>query len=317
LTGKAVTLTLPRVLEKEVLYNQDLNGDGDIGDTIDTVIDNATYDAMYGLYKMVSGNYVVAEADLSEGDNPDIQILLTDSKGVAWSTKAPLAALDYWIDDQEEVLAVITATGAGSKGVYTKELFIPTEDYASAKSTSAAKTISYTDALLWEQYLEQDITDDGNWGPTVGVVADESDALGYAGLYKLAETGAFVISDPGLFKDDVFDHCDVLYADKTGKLWLSTASQFALYIDDSSELPTYSIITKTGTAYAEETFTTSADWTIIFSKKTTLTAAQLIDKEYDYYQDINGDEYIGEADQGILQMKLIGVEDQQATIQIG
>ena len=148
----------------------------------------------------------------------------------------------------------------------------------------------------------------------VGLVADESDAWGFSGLYKLAETGAFVISDPDLVEGDVLDYCEVLYADKTGKLWSSTASQFALLVDDSLDLPKYSIITKTGSAFAEETFITNDDGTVTFSKKTTLTGLQLIDKEYDYDQDINGDGYIGEANQRVLQLKLIGVEDQQVIV---
>ena len=52
LTGKAVTLTLPQVLGKELAYNQDLNGDGAIGDSIASVVDDTDGTEMYGLYKM-------------------------------------------------------------------------------------------------------------------------------------------------------------------------------------------------------------------------------------------------------------------------
>jgi hypothetical protein len=301
-------LTASQVLAKELVYDEDLNEDGIIGDVISSVVDSATFDFQYGLYKMTSGNYVIAEADLTEDQAPDQQILLTDSKDLPWTTTSQRIALDWWEPESGIEFSLVTASGTGSKGTYGYELFSLGQDEILAKSIQAMKTISYTDALMHELWLEQDLTGDDIIGPSVAIVADDSDAFGFEGLYKLAESGAFVISDAGLVEGDTFAYGDVLYADNKGKLWSSSAKDFALLYDDGQDV--YKVITKTGTTYTEETFEWSDDYALVFKNKVTLKPAEVISREEDYDQDINGDGNIGESGFARSALKLVGIEDQ-------
>jgi len=89
--GKATKLSLSLVLDLESKYGEDLNGDTNIGDTIDSVVDGDGYvggSSSYGLYKTASLAYVLDEAGLVEGGSlTGEQVMLKASASKLWTVK--------------------------------------------------------------------------------------------------------------------------------------------------------------------------------------------------------------------------------------
>ncbi len=165
-----MTLSLPQLLGKELTYDQDLNGDGDIGDTIASVVDDMDGTEMYGLYKMASGAFAVGDSGLYESDvlNPAVA-LVADAKGSAWTTKATPLALNAQTNAKSgaDELAVISMTGSGAKAVYVEELFTVSTDQTKATLTGKAVTLTALALAEKEVPYGQDLNLDGRIGSPV------------------------------------------------------------------------------------------------------------------------------------------------------
>ena len=74
-------MTLKEILDHEETYNFDINKDGSVGDVVAEVI---TSDGNgHGLYKTVSGLFVIDDSGLSVGSSTTDPTILTQSN-VSW-----------------------------------------------------------------------------------------------------------------------------------------------------------------------------------------------------------------------------------------
>lgn len=85
-TGSATKITHSAMLSLETEYDQDINGDGDIGDVItDIVLESSE---VGGVYKLASGAFAISDTGLSEGDSPTTSLLLKSSATKNWTPGA-------------------------------------------------------------------------------------------------------------------------------------------------------------------------------------------------------------------------------------
>jgi hypothetical protein len=165
--GSAVTLTLSQLLAKELVYDQDLNGDTAVGDSVTTVLDSQDSSLTYGLYKMASGIFAVSEQSLALGAVPESATsLLANSKGAAWTTKATPIAVNAQTNAKTDAdeLTIVSVTGSGSKKVYAEELFTVSTDGSKATLTGKAVTLTLSQLLAKELVYDQDLNGDGFTG---------------------------------------------------------------------------------------------------------------------------------------------------------
>ena len=66
---KTNNYNLSQVLNDEAVYDLDLDGDGKVGDTIDSVLANDGQGK--GIFKTTSGSYIIDDSTLSVGDQTD------------------------------------------------------------------------------------------------------------------------------------------------------------------------------------------------------------------------------------------------------
>ena len=74
-------MTLKEILDHEETYNFDINKDGSIGDVVAEVITNDGNG--HGLYKTVSGDYVIDESGLSVGSSTKDPVVLQRNQKLA------------------------------------------------------------------------------------------------------------------------------------------------------------------------------------------------------------------------------------------
>ena len=76
------SLTLSEVRNEEGVHDLDLDGDGVVGDTIESVL--AKDGQSKAIFKTISGSYILDDSTLSVGDQTKDPTLLSNSKGLSW-----------------------------------------------------------------------------------------------------------------------------------------------------------------------------------------------------------------------------------------
>ncbi|MCE2832034.1 MAG: hypothetical protein LW709_08215 [Oxalobacteraceae bacterium] len=137
--------------------------------TITTIVDTSDSSSSYGLYKMSSGSYTVAEFGLDPDAVPVSPMLMAkDSKGTAWTTAATTVAINYQTNAKTNAkeIAVFTITGTGAKTAYAEEIFAISTDRTKLTSTTAGKAAALTSAQAIAKELNygQDFNGDGVFG---------------------------------------------------------------------------------------------------------------------------------------------------------
>jgi hypothetical protein len=137
--------------------------------TITTIVDTSDSSSSYGLYKMSSGSYAVAEFGLDPDAVPVSPMLMAkDSKGTAWTTAATTVAINYQTNAKTNAkeIAVFTITGTGAKTAYAEEIFAISTDRTKLTSTTAGKAAALTSAQAIAKELSygQDFNGDGVFG---------------------------------------------------------------------------------------------------------------------------------------------------------
>ena len=79
---KTDSYTFAELLADETTYNIDLNKDGSVGDVVAEVLTNDGNG--HGLYKTVSGLFVIDDSGLSVGSATTDPTILTQANGLAW-----------------------------------------------------------------------------------------------------------------------------------------------------------------------------------------------------------------------------------------
>ena len=192
------------MLNDEAVYDLDLDGDGNIGDTISAIYMNVPdADAAvenpkdnFGVYKTATGSYIADTADLAVGayaDEPTLLVKQTISRG---KTLTSLHNFKY-----TPTGAVTYAEGNGSvyyqdtRGNWFRDNF--TKDGVFQKTDN----YNFSQVLSDELMFNLDLNGDGNIGNTINELLYDD---GTSAIYRIV-TGEHIIADSGSSVGDIVE----------------------------------------------------------------------------------------------------------------
>jgi uncharacterized delta-60 repeat protein len=270
-TTKATAYTLSELLGLENDYQEDINGDGGIGDTIALIADDGIENREdagdgFGLYQTTSGGWIVGASGLLEGDptGEATTLKLPGNKPYAFKPAANSQTALLVLDDG----GFEVVTGLGAK--WTGQKF-------NAEGVANGKAVPYTlsQLLRLERAFDEDIDRDLDIGDFV------QETLLVEGLYK-TETGAFVIDFYG--NGDSIS-ADAIYLSVGTKPWTPGRATVlgALEINTSGSTE---VLVKNGASYVAQIFNPQG---LAQGSALTLKGVTLTNREYFYDLDMNGD----------------------------
>ena len=276
--ARAVTLSYAQLLDREMLYQQDMDGDGNLGD----LVASALFDSgLFGIYRMASGSAMLAEGGLLAGDNPTQGVMLMTGK-MPWSLAkgAEVVGLGETTTGKFDV---ITRSVVGAKVIYQSSLA------GTDGQVGKATLLTQAQVLSKEVLYEQDIDGDGYIGDTVKSVLFDD---GAQGIYQMA-SGGFAVAESNLVEGDVPGYAAALTTGKTP--WVLSAGMQALTATVSNDGNSLSLLLKTtkGTtiSVSEQSFNAltgvSVGRAVTFSKANELAAAEL-KYQFDLTEDYMG-----------------------------
>ncbi len=167
--GKAAKLTTGQLLSKEMLAEQDINGDGVVGEVVGSVLDGDgdSQHSAYGLYKTVAGTIVIGVAGLEPTDLVGTCTPLMSTVKKDWVTPVGAAVVGIAFTDDGS-LEVLTLKGS----VYKAREFDPLTGLV--KGLSIAVKADQLEAR--EYYYNLDLNGDGE----VSLVGQETPPVGWA-----------------------------------------------------------------------------------------------------------------------------------------
>ena len=196
------SLTINEVLTDEAIYDLDLDGDGNIGDTISAVYMNVPdADAgvedksdNFGLYKTATGSYIADTADLAVGDYADDPTLLIKQTVSRGKTSTSLYDFKY-----TPTGAVAYTEGGGSvyyqdtKGKWFRDNF---SDDGVFQTTDS---LTLSEVRNEEAVHDLDLDGDGVVGDTIeSVLANDGQGKG---IFKTT-SGSYIVDDGTLSVGD-------------------------------------------------------------------------------------------------------------------
>ncbi len=296
-SGKSQNLAIGQLLGREADWQQDINGDGVIGDAIASVIDSADISNTYGLYQLASGSYALAAAGLPISSVPLRTIPLhADAKGKPWTAKGAPIALQRQPDPEtgSDRLLIISQSGTGSKAQFAAHDFILDDRDGRALSSGKIHTLLLPQLLEKEAQLGQDLNGDSVIGDAIAAIFDDADPSLSYGLYQLA-SGRLVIAAASLGTGTVPDQAIPLLADAKGKPWALKGSPLAIMVqtDDTNASQSLSLLSVTikgsKRQYTEDNFIipTPANAAVSTGKPLRLSNADIALREARYAEDFD------------------------------
>ncbi len=166
--GKALKITTAQLLAKEVLADQDINGDGVVGEIVATVLDGDGDNVQQtsGLYKTVAGTIVIGVAGLDVGDLVGVSTALMSSAKKGWTVPSGSTVEGIAFTDGGS-LEVLTRKGTA----FTAQKF---DDVTGLMMGKAVK-LKPDQLEAREYYYDLDLTGDG----VVSLVGQELPPAGW------------------------------------------------------------------------------------------------------------------------------------------
>jgi len=280
--GKSTVLTTDKLFANELKYQQDLNGDGAVGDAVSEVVfagDEAG--GAWSLYKMSAGGYVIAEAGLTEGDAPSTGVSLRS--GIkAWTPAVGSTVAGVGETDQGNYELLTSAT-KGTTKTFSASVVSP-----ETGTVGKATVLTLAQVYAKEMAYGVDFTGDGDIGDLIELVVADT---GTVGVYKMT-SGAYVVGESGYFEGESTSAV-VLMSGKGQWTPGKGEVQGAAVSEDGSKV---SLLLQTINGQklttAEQSF--SAESGLAVGKAVTLAKpAQLQAAEVKYQVDLSGEDYIG------------------------
>jgi hypothetical protein len=276
-----IKLSLAELLSKESTFNMDLNGDTKIGDSVSVVYDDGSDEEDgFGLYKTLSGAFVIAEQGLGK-DQATVEpmILKVKTKDATFKT-APEALL---VGD--DFFGVITATGVGAKKVFSQQKF----DIETGLAKGSAIKLTSKALFEAEEEFQEDINKDETIGDAITSLLDVGDYVGSTNydLYKTA-SGSYLLDLDDLAEGTTASGDGVFLNLAGNKPWTIKSSVEIVGIaeKDSGNME---VLLKTGNTYSAQALDPDSG---LMGKVVKLKAADLLAREYYYNQDFTGDEIV-------------------------
>jgi hypothetical protein len=149
--GSPDKLTLAQVLQGEVWYGKDFNGDGVMGDAITTIVDGdgSTNNPDVGLYKTSSGSFIIAESGLTKGEIADDSMLIMATKSKPFTTTKTIVGIAEKDSGYMEILLKSGSTFSAQK-----------VDGETGLVVGSAKTLKAAEVVAREYYYDMDLNGD-------------------------------------------------------------------------------------------------------------------------------------------------------------
>ena len=209
------SLTLSEVRNEEAVHDLDLDGDGVVGDTIESVLANDGQGK--GIFKTTSGSYIVDDSTLSVGDqtnDPTILIKEVTSRG---KTTTSLHNFRY---DPSGVFQFKDGSGVGvyyARTTAVKQHGLNAMTLIMMEYFPKNGFVNFSEVLNDEAVYDLDLDGDGNIGDTISAVymnVPDADAgvenpKDNFGLYKTA-TGSYIADTADLAVGDYADEPTLL-----------------------------------------------------------------------------------------------------------
>jgi hypothetical protein len=161
---KPVNLSLADALDAELTANQDISGDGVLGNVVTSTLDQTDDANAIGLYVLTSGKIIIDDDNKALGSLAGNQAKTLTVNGKNW-TPGKMTAIA--VRATAEGYEVLLRSGMGAKAKYLYQGF----DQTGAVVQKAQKAA--TDVLLDRELLYgQDVSGDGRRGNVVSVVVD-------------------------------------------------------------------------------------------------------------------------------------------------
>jgi hypothetical protein len=269
--GRATKITYSKLLSLESEFNEDIDVDESIGDSISFVFDNGLDEgSAHGLYRTLSGALIIDSSGLSVNDQTDSPTMLMSGSKL-YNTKSTTVSLVSY----EDGFGLITGSGK----VWSEQEF-SSEGLALGRATK----LTLPQLLAKESEMDKDLNGSGSIGDSVSVVLDDGlDENSAYGLYR-TESGALIIDSSGLSVNDQTDSPTMLMSGSKLYNTKSTTVSLVSYEDG------FGLITGSGTKWTEQLFDGEGK-TAGSAKK--LNLLQILDKELEVEEDLDGDELIG------------------------
>ena len=176
-----------QLLADETTYNIDLNKDGSVGDVIAEVLTNDGNG--HGLYKTVSGSYVIDDSGLSVGSaTTDPTILITQKVVRGKTTSSNYEFTQTPTGIVTNVMVVVVFITKIQKGNWFKESFSSTGVF------TTRETYTLSQLFADESKYKNDLNNDGNIGDVITAVIGDNGSIG---LYQTG-SGSYLIDNSGL-----------------------------------------------------------------------------------------------------------------------
>ena len=280
------SLTLSEVRNEEAVHDLDFDGDGVVGDTIESVLANDGKGK--GIFKTTSGSYIVDNDSLNVGDqtsDPTLLIKQAISRG-----KTTTSLQDF----NHRPTGIVSNTDGSSavyyqdtEGNWFKESFSSTGVFATKES--------YTLSQLFadESTYKNDLNNDGNVGDVITAVIGDNGSIG---LYQTG-SGSYLIDNSGLSIGDSSVSPTLLVTQKI----LRGNTTTSLYDFTNTPTGTVSLADGNFAVYYQSTVRGVASWKKdnfntdgVFQKTDSYTLAELLADESTYNIDLNKDGSIGD-----------------------
>ena len=185
------SLTLSEVRNEEAVHDLDLDGNGKVGDTIDSVLANDGQGK--GIFKTTSGSYIVDDSTLSVGDQTnDPTILIKETVYVVQTTISLKEFDDRPTGIVTIVMVVVAVYYQDTSGNWFRESF------SSTGVVTTKETYSLSQLFADESKYKNDLNNDGNVGDVITAVIGDNGSIG---LYQTG-SGSYLIDNSGLAVGD-------------------------------------------------------------------------------------------------------------------
>jgi hypothetical protein len=149
--GSATKVSLAQVLQGEVYFGMDFNGDGVMGDAITTIVDGngSKTNSATGLYKTSSGSFIFAEAGLTKGEIATDSMLIMSTASKPFTTTKTIVGIAEKDSGYMEILLKSGSTFSAQK-----------VDGETGLVVGSAKTLKAAEVEAREYYYDMDLNGD-------------------------------------------------------------------------------------------------------------------------------------------------------------
>jgi hypothetical protein len=274
--GGPSKLSLTQLYAKEATLNIDLNNDGKTGDVISVVYDAGESWSDKGLYKTVSGGFIIDAKGLAVDSRATQEATTLMASSKPFILKATTAKLIEYGDGHESGAAYGVVTGSGSNWILQRFK-------ENGQVDKKAEKLSLSQLLETEVEVAKDLNRDTFYGNLITERLNDNNYIdAERALYKTT-TGALMIDLIGFAKDASPNEEIYLRLNETKPWTLKKGTTVEGFIEIDDGL--FEVVLKAGKNFTAQKFDAEG---IVSGGALRLTAKTLEAREYFYNENFDG-----------------------------